>query len=117
MFRNVTVSFLLLFSSAVAAQSYKVYGKITNTKLEPLAFVSVEVKEIKTGTITKEDGSYELQLEEGKYDLVVSMIGYQSQVITIIVGRSTYQKNIILEIEAPDNLSEVIVKGKFKDPS
>ena len=106
---------LLVVSSAAYGQSYKVYGKITNTKLEPLAFASIEVKGLKTGTITKEDGTYEVQLDEGKYDLIISMIGYQSQIVTVIVGKSGTQKNIILENESSKNLSEVLVKGKNKD--
>ncbi len=65
---------LLILSSASNAQSAKVFGKITNSKLEPLAFASVEVREIKSGTITKEDGAYELKLDPGKYDLIITMI-------------------------------------------
>ena len=115
MSRNYTLLFLLTLSSSVYAQSRKVYGKITNTKLEPLAFASVEVKDFRSGTITKEDGTYELQLDEGKYDLIISMVGYQSQLVAIIVGQTGSQKNIILEEENSKDLSEVIIKGKNKD--
>ena len=55
--------FFLLSASYLSGQSIKVYGKITNTRLEPLAFASVQVKEIKNGTVTKEDGTYELLME------------------------------------------------------
>jgi hypothetical protein len=103
---------LLFLSSAVAAQSYKIYGKITNTKLEPIAFVSITVREIKSGTISKEDGTYELKLEEGKYDLVISMIGYKPQVVTVIIGKNDLQKNIILENEDAKGLAEVVIKGR-----
>jgi len=106
--------FLILFlaTSGVTAQSHKVYGKITNTKLEPLAFATIEVKEFKSGTVTKEDGSYELLLDEGKYDLVATMIGYKPLLITVIVGKTDVRKNIILEEEDSKGLAEVVVKGK-----
>ena len=110
--RNCTLFILLILSSTAAAQSHKVFGKILNTRLEPLAFVSVEVKEIKTGALTNEAGSYQLELEEGKYDLVISMIGYRSQLVTVIVGRYDVEKNIILENENSKGLAEVIIKGK-----
>ena len=109
--------FSLISSSVVYAQAIKVTGKITNTKLEPLAFVSVQVKEIKNGTLTKEDGSYELLMDEGKYDLVISMIGYKSRIITIIVGKAGLQQNVILETDDSKDLGEVIVRGKIKDRS
>ncbi|MES1217111.1 MAG: DUF5686 and carboxypeptidase regulatory-like domain-containing protein [Bacteroidota bacterium] len=107
----------ILSAYGSAGQSTKVYGKITNTRLEPLAFVSVQAKELQTGTVTKEDGTYQLMMEEGKYDLVISMIGYKPRVITIIVGKSDYQQNVILETDDSKDLAEVVVKGKIKDRS
>ncbi len=115
MHRNLLLILLLLTGITATAQSIKVYGKITNAKMEPLAFASVQVKEYKQGSVTKEDGSYELELEEGKYDLVISMVGYKVQVITIIIGKTNYQKDIIMEAGDATNLSEVTIKGKFKD--
>jgi hypothetical protein len=59
-------SLIIVFSLTavfVSGQSYKLTGKITNNKLEPLAFVSVNIKELQQGTITKEDGTYELKLD------------------------------------------------------
>ncbi len=107
--------FMLLAALTAKSQSFKVHGKITDNKLEPLAFVSVQVKELGYGTITKENGVYELMLEEGKYDLVVSMIGFKSQVITIIVKNQQVDQNIIMETDEGDSLSEIVVKAKVKD--
>lgn len=111
------VLLLICGSSYSFCQSSKIYGKITNTKLEPLAFVSVQVKDYQQGTITKDDGTYELLVDNGKYDIVISMIGYQSKVITIIVDQQSYMQNIILEADNSTNLAEVIVRGKIKDRS
>jgi len=115
MHQNLLIISLLLLGFSATAQSVKVYGKVTNAKMEPLAFASVQVKEYKQGSITKEDGSYELELDEGKYDLVVSMVGYKVQVITIIIRKTNYQQDVIMEAGDATNLSEVTVKGRFKD--
>jgi hypothetical protein len=116
--RTILLLILIAFSFSFArGQSYKVHGKITNTRLEPLAFASVQVKQWKHGTITKENGTYELELEPGKYDLVISMIGYRSQVITIIIQKTDYLQNIMLEPDDTKGLSEVVVKGKMRDRS
>ena len=109
--------FIALSYSYTSGQSYTIHGKITNTKLEPLAFASVQVKEWKHGVVTKEDGTYTLQLDPGKYDLVISMIGYKSQVITIILQKADYLQNIIMEADDSKGLSEVVVKGKSRDRS
>ena len=106
---------ILLFGFSVAqAQYFKVSGKVTNDKLEPLALVSIQIKGSVKGTISKEDGTYELHLEEGTYDLAFSMLGYKTLLISIVVTKD-YVQNLIMEEEAKD-LSEVVVRGKMKDP-
>jgi hypothetical protein len=96
------------------AQTYKVSGKVTNSSLEPLAFVSIRLKELQIGTTTKEDGSFTLQLSEGRYELVFSMIGFKQQVIELVVRRTDVKQNVILESETQD-LSEVQITSVKKD--
>ena len=106
--------FLLLFIGLAShAQSFVVYGKVTNSKMEPLAFVTIQLKEQGMGTTTKEDGSYALNLEVGQYNLVVSMVGYKTQIINIVVNKD-YPLSIVLE-EEEKNMEEVVVKVKLKD--
>lgn len=113
---RLLLSFISIFFSIVGVgQPYKVSGKIVNSKQEPLAFASVQVKGYSQGTVTKEDGRFEMELEEGKYELVFSMVGYKVQIITIIVSKKDYYKDIIMEAADAGNLSEVIIKGKTRD--
>jgi hypothetical protein len=105
---------VLLFGFTARSQMVKVHGKITDNKLEPLAFASIQVKELGLGTTSKENGEYELMLEEGKYDLVISMIGFKPQLVTIIARDEKVERNIIMD-EDDAILSEVIVKVKAKD--
>lgn len=116
MYRSLLLITLLFSSFAGFAQpSIKVYGRITNAKMEPLAFASVQVKEFKRGVVTKEDGSFEIELDEGKFDLVISMIGYKTQVITVIMQKENYRLNVIMEEGAGSDLEGVTVKGKYRD--
>lgn len=118
MTRNLLSITLILFSFSFAqGQSNKIYGKITNPRLEPLAFATVQVREWKHGVVSKEDGTYELRVEAGKLDLVISMVGYKTQLITIAVQKADYLQNIIMEPDASKGLSEVVVKGKVRDRS
>jgi hypothetical protein len=105
----------LIFSATAFGQSRILSGKITNGKQEPLAFASVQLKEIKLGTVTKEDGTFTLEVDEGKYDLIITMMGYKTQIITIIIEKNNLQQNIIMEAADATSLSEVVVKGKNKD--
>lgn len=113
MYRILLFLMILLSAATVEAQTFLVQGKIINTKYEPLPFVSVRVKETGSGLITKQDGSYRLSLVAGNYHLQVTMIGYKSQEVPIVV-EGNMVKDITLEDES-QNLSEVVVKAKVRD--
>ena len=115
-YRNCLLLVFLFCFSIAQAQYFKVSGKITNSKLEPLALVSVQVKGSVKGTVSKENGTYELQLEEGSYDIAFSMLGYKTLLINLVVTKE-YVQNVILETEDAKGLSEVVVKGKIRDRS
>lgn len=117
MYKKILLFFLLLISAhALWAQPFKITGKITNNKLEPLAFVSVQLKQSQAGTITKEDGTYLLHVEEGTYDLMISMVGYKPQTIRLTV-KADYVQNIILEEDDTRNMEDIVIKVKIKDRS
>ncbi|MCX6316656.1 MAG: DUF5686 and carboxypeptidase regulatory-like domain-containing protein [Bacteroidetes bacterium] len=102
------------FYLSASSQEFKLYGRVLNSKQEPLAFASVQVKEFHQGSITKEDGSYELKLEPGNYELVISMVGYKVLVMPVIIKKEPSQLDFILEAEVA-TLIAVTIKGKFKD--
>jgi hypothetical protein len=113
MLRHLLLLFVLANCVPAVAQQYKVYGKITNSKLEPLALVSIQLKNGKLGTLSQTDGTYALELEGGKYEVIFTIIGYASQTIELVVQRNT-ELNLILT-EDSKNLSEVLVKSRAKD--
>src|SRR5688572_12252729 len=114
---TIILLFSLIFLTGMAnGQTFRLSGKVVDKQLEPLAFASVQVRELKTGTTTKEDGTYEFQLEEGKYDILISMIGFQPRIVTIFVNQDIEQ-NFILEQDEKTNLSEVVIRAKVKDRS
>ena len=103
-----------LFVLPTQAQEYILSGKITNARLEPVAYASINVKELKTGTITDNNGNFKLQLEAGKYDVAVTMMGYKAVILTVVITKD-YTLNVILEEEAGKLLGEVQVTGSRKD--
>lgn len=109
------LSFFLLLSVATHAQLYKVSGIITDNKKERLPLASVEVKELKKGTVSRDDGSFEFYLERGKYDLVVSMVGYKTRVITFYITNKEVIENIELEPDETFNLQEIVITAKYRD--
>jgi hypothetical protein len=104
----------IVIAFMAGAQAFRVHGRITTTKMEPLAFVSIQTKQNTLGTSAKEDGTYELVLEQGQYDIVVSMVGYKTQIINLVVDKN-YLQNFILEEDDTKGMEEVVIKVKAKD--
>ncbi len=74
----------LLLPSTLLAQKGKIDGKITDSKTgNPLAGVSVLIKETGKGIATNTDGRFILTVETGKkYTLVISSANYESKEVS-----------------------------------
>ena len=106
---------LILLSALSYGQLYKLSGIVTDKNKDQLALASVEIKELKKGTISKDDGSFNFFLERGKYTLVVSMMGYQPIVRTVFINNEDVVENVLMEESESSTLGEVVVKAKIRD--
>lgn len=112
----VLIPFFLLAALSSEAQLYRVSGRVLDNRKAPLPLASVEVKELRKGTVTRDDGSFEFFLERGKYDLVVSMIGYKTVIRTVFITNEDRDESIELEAdEGTGTLSEVVIRAKVRD--
>lgn len=88
------------------AQTYTVEGKITDSG-KPLPGVSVYAKSTNLGTVSAEDGSYELELSSGNYTLVFKLGNRREFKINV-------DSNQTLDVdmsEAEEALDEVLVQA------
>lgn len=108
MIRNLLFCFLLLLPASLVAQSKIVTGKVRGSDdgME-LPGVSVLVQGTTKGAPTDVQGNFRLELQPGENVIVISLVGYVTQTIT--VGERT---NIEVTLE-PDitALEEVVVIG------
>jgi TonB-linked SusC/RagA family outer membrane protein len=96
-----------LVSSAVTAQKAAVTGTVKDASGEVLPGVSIHVVGTTQGTITGSDGTYAINVPDGKTQLEFSYIGYVTQQIT--AGNRT-----IIDVTLQENtkaLNEVVVVG------
>ncbi len=71
-----------------------VSGKITNESSEPLSGVAVLIKGKPVGTITDQNGNYELKLDKGNSDIIYSKAGFEKQNITV---NGNFTNNVVLK--------------------
>jgi hypothetical protein len=100
--KRFLLSVLVLFSAFVlktSAQQYVLSGKITDAKDQPIAFVSVYIRNSTYGTTTNEEGKYQFKLEPGNYDVVYRYVGYKERIVKVTITDHNEQLNAQLEAE------------------
>src|SRR5205085_4084486 len=82
--RSIPIVLLLLFSSYISfAQNFPVTGKVTTASGEPLAGVTVQVKNGKASATTKADGTFEINASGPNAVLNFSYVGYEEQQVPV----------------------------------
>lgn len=113
--RYTLIICIICFVVPVFAQQYRLSGRVVDARGEGLPFATVEVKQLQQGRIAKDDGSFEFLLERGRYDLVVSLIGYKSRLIPIFIHDQPLHEIIQLSLDENASLGEVVVRVKSRD--
>ena len=107
------ITFVVSASLLFAQNTTHVHGKVTDKKTkEPLPFVNVYFENRNIGTITDNNGYFDITSNEASNQLSASFMGYYSQTKSIITGKN---QTINFEL-SPENISlnEVIVQSKKK---
>jgi hypothetical protein len=108
---NKKISLIIIsLSSVFYAQQFTVEGRVENRVThQSLAYANIRVLHSTNGTAANKEGEYELKLNAGKYLLVVSYIGYNSDTLSISVIQNL--KGINFHLSPSDiQLPEVVVK-------
>lgn len=95
-------------SGETAQRQFKISGKVTDSRGEPIPGVNVVDKENPSnGVITGIDGSYSIEVNSGDNVLVFSFIGFTTQELNV-AGRSSITVTLV---EASIGLGEVVAIG------
>lgn len=107
--------FIMLLSAVTYGQTGLIKGKVITTDGRPAAYVNVALKEKNTGTVTDEDGRFELSnVKQGSHTLVVSHIGLvtKENEVTVQSGQTATIDFVLAETAV--QLQEVIVKYNMR---
>lgn len=105
-----------LFSSALMAQTAVVKGRVTDVNA-PVEFAVVGLVGTEYSTTTDKNGNYKLEnVPYGKYELQISMVGYQKFLRSISINKSELVLSQKL-FSSETDLKEVVVTGTMKEMS
>ena len=101
---------VILSGIAASAAAQKITGIITDSLTnEPLLYVTVQYEGKGVGTVSNNDGYYEVETRRGWYTLTYSAIGYDTKQVTFQPGT----REINVQLKPSDiMLGEVVVKPK-----
>lgn len=103
--KYILAIFLLGILPNLFAQSIK--GTIKNQAGEGIAGATISVLNTPKGTITDKNGTYEIAISKGKYNVTISAISFASKIESVEVSATT-ELNVTL-VESSQELSEVVV--------
>lgn len=92
-------------------------GKVVSNKNELLPGVTIKISNGK-GTVSNVDGSYDVELEPGKYTLEFSFISYTTRRITdIVVTEKKITPLTVVMQPSSSSLKEVVVTANYRKAS
>src|SRR6185437_10376847 len=108
------LNFLAFFTNVCKAQTslWKIFGKIKNEKGNSLSSASVFVSNSTKGSTTDSSGNFSITgLSNGNYNLIVSFIGYQTQIYPIAIDNKNDSVLFVMK-ENEKELEDVVINLK-----
>lgn len=94
-------------NAPIIAQAVTITGVVRGENGTPLASASVVVKGTSTGTTTRNDGTFTLEVDNANVTLFVSSVGYEPQEIAL-AGRTSIDVTLVASTKV---MEQVIVVG------
>lgn len=98
-------------SPVLALQEREVKGKIIDPDGQPLPGATIQVKDTKRGVTTNFDGSFLIEVPEGKNTLIVSFVSFETQEVDI-TGKN--QVTVVMETSSAILDAVVLVGSRGK---
>jgi len=105
---NIFFSILItLFSFQSYAQELKIRGRVIDQQTEePISFATVAVIGGKQSTHTDDNGVFNLTLPSNNVQVRVSYVGYQSEILPLTKGQTTFD----VTLKSENTIEEVVIK-------
>src|SRR5215208_6783037 len=113
--KKPVILFALSFISIICLAQFTISGKVVDAESkEPLLAASVFAQNTTKGTTTDKDGAFQLYLDKGGYELIISFTGYTSKTINV---QNLGNQQLTIELQKADNsMSEIVIKSSNEVP-
>jgi hypothetical protein len=99
----------LKFTTLTAQNNSYLFGSVTDSSGKALPFANITIPSINKGTVSDENGKYQIALTAGNYEVKVSLVGYFPKTLKLqLLPSQRKELNISLKVDVK-NLNEVSV--------
>lgn len=113
----LTISYTVILQViGVIGYAGGIRGTITADDGSPLAYATIFVKQTGTGTVTGQEGQYEVFLSPGHYDITFQYLGYETVTRQVEIADQFIEINLTLKSQAIV-LQNVIITAGNEDPA
>ena len=100
---------ILLLTKVVFSQQYEIFGKIINTKGDPVSGAIINVTPENLHSISTQNGTFKISgLKRGHYKIVISYVGYKIEEQSISIPNTA---NLVVTLKpSVELLQEVIIE-------
>jgi hypothetical protein len=102
MMKLLQLLFLFTISTCLHAQKLVKGIVVDAEKNIPVPKASVFLNNTSIGTTASEDGKFELRIPEGRYELIISSVGYQTHNQSIVANETPDFITIKLQVKTPE---------------
>ncbi len=116
-FKNILLFFFVTIWFSGNLLSQGIEGLVKSELGEPIPYANIFIDGEEAGTSTDELGKYFLKLSiRGDYRVIISAIGYETLIDTVIVEEKNLVKNFTLNTSTSE-LEAIVVKANRRDPA
>jgi len=112
--KHIFTFLIYFFPFIVLAGGVK--GRIIDQDGKPLPFTTIFIKETGSGSITNENGFYEIKLVPGAYSLTFHHLGYQTQSLMLSIADDVVSYDVVM-LKQAYLLGEAEIKAGKEDPA
>lgn len=114
MSKNLFIIVFILFPSSLFSQI--IHGVVTSYEKKTIAFATIYIEELQTGTSANQQGRYEVHVKPGTYTISFRSMGFTPQTEIITVTDNNINLDIELNIQSYI-LTGVTVRADAEDPA
>lgn len=110
--------FLFLALPATGQTLYRISGTVKEADTgEPLAFCRIRLDSTQIGSMSNDEGGFQLEAPAGSYTLVAYYVGYKPWKKTIRIESGQPLPILDIQLELNDAIEEIVITGKAINPA